>query len=423
MTVLRGLKATDAIVLAAALAVIVGSGVLSGLREERTQSGFDTFSTYDVQSGGYRAWYELLQHEGVRVARFERRPAFIDDSIDVYVMASNTIATLVRAQGQGEPADLVEAGDWAAVAKWVHAGGHLVWLSGPSNTVANHAFSSEPQGLNAPPLAASGLKTDGAVTVAPSPITAGVYAVSGIGQLRFPFDRSSGSAPLVADDTGAVVAAYRFGKGDVTIVSDDSLFENSRLSMADNARLAYDLVAASLPPHGLVAFDEWSHGYAAGDTWWTILPAQFRVALVIIGAAMLLLVVGTALRFGPTAELPADDERTSAEYLTSMAALYARGNAVKAAIDDLTGACLREAAAAVGLGENATARAIALRLGGPAEGPADDVMEIDRLRSFEYPKAPDLLRAASLCAELRKELLPHGKPGLGRRTAPAGRSA
>ena len=43
---------------------------------------------------------------------------------------------------------------------------------------------------------------------------------------------------------------------------------------ADNARLSYDLATTGLTPHGSVAFDEWTHGYVAGDTWWSILPRQ-----------------------------------------------------------------------------------------------------------------------------------------------------
>jgi len=278
--------------------------------------------------------------------------------------------------------------------------------------------------MNAPTVGKIGPSTDDAVTVAPSPLTAGVSAVSGTSKLRVPFASSGTAAPLVADDTGGVVVSYPLGKGTVTIVSDESLFQNARLKRADNARLAFDLATAGLTPRGSVAFDEWSHGYVAGDSWWAILPRQFQVATIVIAFALVLLVVGTAFRFGPTARLPDESERTSAEYLTSMALLFERGRAVRSALGDMADACIRDVAAALGLADSASARTIAARAGS-AQGDdrGEAVMELDRLRSFEYPHEADLMRAAKLCAYLRKEFTRHGRIGIGRRASSARRIA
>jgi hypothetical protein len=413
MRPVRHLPVTEALIVVAAIGAVALAAYFGGRVSQAAGGSYDTFSTYDAASGGYRAWYELLQREGIRVARFERRPAFIDSSVDVYVMSGDLFGIIARA-GTGGSAEQALPGDWSAVAKWVHAGGHLVWLADGQ---------TRPDDLNIPDLAARGPRADDAVTVAPSPVTAGVASVSGTARLRAVFGTSAGAAPLVADDIGGVVVSYPLGRGAVTVVTDESLFENARLARADNARLGYDLATYGLTSHGTVAFDEWSHGYVAGDTWWTILPRPFQVALIVIGAALLLLVVATALRFGPTVVLADASERTSAEYLSSMAALYSRGGARKTAIDDLAGACLREVAAAAGLPETAAARSIAVRLGGDDAGPAEDVMELDRLRSYEYPHPADLLRAARLCAALRKEFIRHGHIGIRRRTAAGRRTA
>jgi hypothetical protein len=278
--------------------------------------------------------------------------------------------------------------------------------------------------MNVPSVQTLGPSADDAVAVAPSPVTQDVRTVSGTSRLRIPFATSGAAAPLVADDTGAVVASYRLGKGTVTIVADESLFQNARLKRADNARLAFDLATAGSTPRGAVAFDEWSHGYEAGDSWWAILPRPFQAAFVIIAFALVLLAVGTALRFGPTARLPDESERTSAEYLTSMALLFERGRAVRAAIADMADACIRDVAAALGLADSASARTIAARAGS-AEGDdrGDAVMELDRLRSFEYPHEADLMKTAKLCAYLRKEFSRHGRIGIGRRAPSARRIA
>jgi hypothetical protein len=266
---------------------------------------------------------------------------------------------------------------------------------------------------------------DAAVAVAQSPLTAGVDAISGVSKLRVPFAQSSGAAPLLADDTGGVVDSYLLGKGTVTVVTDETLFENGRLSKADNARLSFDLATVGTTPHGSVAFDEWSHGYVAGDTWWQILPRPFQIAIVAIAAALVLLLAGTGLRFGPTARLPDEAERTSAEYLSSMAFLYERGHAMRTAIRELADTCIRDVASELGLAENASAKTIAMRTqgGGTESGFGEAVMELDRLRSFQYVHPADLIRAAQLSAALRKEFTRHGRISIGRRAPAARRTA
>lgn len=401
----RAFPWVEAIVAAVAIATIATAAYFEQLAQTRT-SAFDTRSSYDAASGGYRAWFELLQREGVRVERFERRPAFLDGSIDVYVLANETIGNAIAASQVERSPDTYNDGDWFALAKWVKAGGHLVWLT---DGIA------QPDYLNAPDLAEKGPAHDDAVVVTPSPLAANVRSVSGTSKLRVPF-ASGGAPPIIADDTGGVVATYPLGKGTMTVVSDASLFENGRLALADNATLAYDLATTGLTAHGSVAFDEWTHGHVAGDSWWSVLPAPFQVAFIGIALALVALGIGTGLRFGPAVKLPDETERTSDEYLTSMAVLYRRGGAVKEAVVEMADACLRDVAAGLGLSEGAGGRAIAARAGGHGgDERGEAVMELDRIRSFEAPTESELVRAAALCVTLRKELSPHARIGIGRR--------
>ncbi|HYK52739.1 MAG TPA: DUF4350 domain-containing protein [Candidatus Eremiobacteraceae bacterium] len=403
----RAFPWVETIVTLVAVAAIATVGYFQQLRESALTSSFDTRSSYDAASGGYRAWFELLQREGVRVERFEQRPAFLDGSVDVYILANETVGNaIVTSQVQEEP-DIFGDGDWFALAKWVKAGGHLVWLS---DGVAS------PDYLNAPEFIENGPARDDAVVVTPSSVAANVRSVSGTSKLRVPFD-VEGAPPIIADDTGGVVATYPLGKGSVTLVSDQSLFENGRLALADNATLAFDLATAGLTEHGAVAFDEWTHGHVAGDSWWSVLPPPFQVAFVIIGLAIIALGVGTGLRFGPAVKLPDESERTSDEYLTSMAVLYRRGGAVKEAVVDMADSCLRDVASGLGLSEAASGRAIAARAGGHGgDERGEAVMELDRIRSFEAPTESELVHAAALCVTLRKELSPHARIGIGRRS-------
>jgi len=406
------------VALVALIVVAMGFLIATSYRARQAAlSSVDTYSSYDKSAGGYAAWYELLRREGLRVGRFERRPAYLDESIDTLVAAPSTIELEVRAQRSGNTIGQLADVDYQSLHDWVMRGGHLLW-------VTDGEFDA--RFLHMPDVADVGPRRDEAIALVPVPSTAGVGRVDGTSRLRLPSKTSLAAAPLVADHAGAVVAHYAIGKGTVTVVTDQTLFTNARLSRADNARLAYDLATAGTGPHGTVAFDEWLHGYNGGDTWWTILPVPIRAALAVVVLAVVLLAVGTALRFGPVAQPRRDEERTSAEYVTSMAALLARGRAGSKALRDLVAACARDVATALGMPESTSIRALhaRLQLGGPDTATdASDLLELDRLQSYERPSNAELVRGAQLCARLRKEYTRYGRLGFSGRAAPARRSA
>lgn len=221
-----------------------------------------------------------------------------------------------------------------------------------------------------------------------------------------PFDANPGVTPLIADRAGTVVGWYNLGKGTVVVVTDESLFENSRLNKADNAQLAYNVAAQGLRPGDTVAFEEWSHGYQSGDNWWTIMPWTLQLALSIAGGALLLLLVGGVWRFGPPAQVLENNERTSEEYLVSMASLLDRGRARRKAVADLAQIALRTAARSVGMRESSPASLIATRLRGSEAGDrrAHDLLTLERLSGFQEPSAAELVQAARLSRDIRKEL-------------------
>ena len=325
----------------AAFACFAIIGLLQYGGQQRTLERYDTFSSYDYQPGGYRAWYDLLAHEGVRVQRFERRPAYLNDAVNTLIVANNILDAIARSEN-GQPAGFFASGDYTALARWVKNGGHLIWLTDSANAIFTTALQRVSSGnadpsdaLRLPQIARSDLKNDEAIAVTASPLTAGVHAVSGSARQRIPFANSAAVLPLVADDSGATVAWYPLGKGDIIVVTDESLFQNSRLAKADNARLSYDLVAAGLRPGALVAFDEWSHGHQSGDTWWTILPRPMQWAFAIFCGAVILALAGSAIRFGPAVRLSHNTERTSEEYVRSMAQLMRRAGATRKAVRDL----------------------------------------------------------------------------------------
>ena len=120
---------TEVIVLVVAGAVMLLVAYLNFRREAAHAPRYDTFSSYDAHSGGYRAWYELLAREGARVERFERRPAFLDDSVGTLIAAPNMTEYLLRSQNTGDTTGAPQSIDFEAMRAWVKRGGHLIWVT------------------------------------------------------------------------------------------------------------------------------------------------------------------------------------------------------------------------------------------------------------------------------------------------------
>lgn len=418
---------------AAAVVVLFVAWSLTSYHQTKTQVGrYDTYSTFDAQRGGYEAWFDLLRGEDVAAARWLHRPAFLGPGVGTYIIANNLFDALLRAQ-IGQPVDFFTAADDEALAAWVRRGGHLVWLADSASAglamatsarlVRLHSTGSDP--LRLPPVVETAARGDRAIPLLPSALTNGVRAIDGVGKLRIPFDADPAIVPVLADRFGIVAGTYRLGKGSVIVVTDESVFDNGRLARADNARFAYNIAAAGVAPGRLVAFDEWSHGYQGGDTWWSILPRPFHVAVILVALAALVWLGNAALRFGPPVPLPPGDERTSQEYVRSMASLLQRGGAGRIAVRNLARLILHDAAGAAGLPDSAAATAIARRLHDMARGDelAENLLQLERLAGYERPTPAEVLKAARLAHTLRKEFVRDGLSGQYSRGPVARRSA
>ena len=407
----RDLPWTELIILVLASATIFALAYAGYLRQRAQAPRYDTFSSFDAHKGGYRAWYELLARMGSRVDRFSQRTAFLDPSIGTLIVAANSREYQLRAESTADTIGGLQPIDDENLHTWVKRGGRLIWIAD-----GNFERLSD-----LPALVPSGPGHDAAVTVSISPVTTGVAQVAGASTYRVPFASATKLQPLVADDSGIVVAEYRLGKGVIIVVTDQSLFANARIAKADNARLAYDLAVGG-DPRATIAFDEWVHGYAVGASWWTILPVPVRAGVIIAMAGLLLLFFGSALRFGPTARLPENAERTSAEYLSSMAQLLSRGHAARKALRDLTALTVHDIAASIALPDSIGVAGLLAKLQSSPEH-AEQLRELDRLSKLNRPSDAELLRAAKLSAALRKEYTRHGRIGFGRRAASLERTA
>lgn len=431
MNLVRSALRLETIIAAAVLGCFVVLGWLDHERTVRATERLDTYSSYDFQQGGYHAWFDLLRREGVHVARYTRRPAYLNDDVATLIVANNAFDMVVRAQSQ-QIAGQYSSGDYDRLRQWVQGGGRLVWLVDQSQAMDMTYFSplvrpgaSTAAGLRLPFVTSAGRPHHGALALFLSPLTDGVSSISGTSRLRIPFNASPHVTPLFADDRGTIVGWYELGKGTVVVVTDETLFDNARLARADNARLAFNLATFGLGKGQTVAFEEWSHGYQTGDTWWTILPRTLQIAIAVAAIAFALWLAGAMWRFGPPAVLPTITERTSEEYLHSMAALLQRGGAGRNATRELAQIALHAAAQSAGLPDTAPASAIAVRMRGSDAGDrrAHDLVTLERLAGYQHPTTAELLQAARLSYSVRKDLSANAAIAVQPRRSSARRSA
>ncbi len=371
--------------LAIAVAILVTIGVLGQDRAQGGAPAFETYSSLDAAAGGYRAWYELLGREGVRVDRFERRAAFLDGTIDTLVYAEPLPF--------GPPAASSEA-DARALETWVRDGGRLVYLG--------HDAAAARRGILKLPGTA---KAHSARARALDSRIVGVAPVESSSPLRW--KPRPGLAVLVRDRAGALVVRYAYGSGQVTAVIDEGIFVNAQIGRGDAPRLAFAL-ARPARSRGLVAFDEAVHGSLAAERWWSIVPRPFLVAIVVALFVFLLALGGACVRLGPPlvpVELRAP---TSAEYIDSVAALLERGKATGAAVHDAVRSTARAVARAVGSSDEASPAEVAARLN--RSDLREAYLAMNAAAQAPVRDDPDMVRTIGLAQLLRKELR-HGRRG------------
>jgi hypothetical protein len=383
---LLALPRVETIVLVAAIVLLVFIGVA---RDRTRQVGrVDSYSTYDAAAGGYRAYYELLEREGMRVDRFRSRPAFLDGSLDTLIWAEPL--PFDPAQGESTPADA------RALEAWVRAGGRLVYIG--------HDDAAAKQGLLHLPASRARAKRARPAVVDASLRAAGVSSVFSTASLRWRV-AAHGVRVLFDDGRGPLVVRYAFGRGTVVAAIDETLFANREIARGDRARLAVAL-ASQARATGTLAFDEAVHGFASPHHWWSVVPRPFVIALAIALVALLLAFAGAAVRLGPPIVPPRRDDRSSGEFIDGLASLLERGGAAGSALDEALSSTSRVAARALGLRDGVTNDEIARRIASDETRAA--YRELVKVATNAASDA-NLVRGAALAQRVRKEFVTHAR--------------
>lgn len=285
------------LILCSVLIVVLGLERVALQQRQRPS----VYSSYDTGPNGYRALYEVLHTAGVPVTRFGRVVAALDPAV----------RTLVITGYEHDPdAKPLDRRDTDELRRFVANGGRLIAI--------DEEFAGSQDVTPGVGTSYRMLHNTVAVPLATNVFTAGVSQARGAIDWVFPY--STGGVPLLVDGAGIVALWYRYGRGEVVAVTAPSLFTNETLRNPDNARFAYNVIAG----HGIVAFDEYIHGYSDSPTIWGVLPTAVRAAVWIVVAITVIALVGANVPFAPP-YLPAPaDERTSSDYITAIAQLLRR---------------------------------------------------------------------------------------------------
>ena len=147
-----------------------------------------------------------------------------------------------------------------------------------------------------------------------------------------------------------VAVTYPIGRGRVIAVSDDLFGSNSNLLRAGNAAFIDRMLALTAKPGARILFDEYHRQFGgSAPGLWPALGAPAQMAFVQLALAALIALLVLAPRLGRTEPLTENNERTSAEYITSLAALYRSARASGAALETVYRQFLREVCQKFGL--------------------------------------------------------------------------
>ncbi len=336
-------------------------------------------SSFATDSGGWKAFYRLLEKRQNRVRRFQRRPKEWPATAGVVVTGPYSIGGAVGQWAESEPRDAL---------RWVSEGGVLIAFTDATDdlTEALGVRTSEKAPIKVPAQDLFLKKTETkeewdeeAPTLKPRTFHPGpdgssltveqpALFLEGVSKLNVPGKKRFTAGPedsirLVADNL-PVVLAIPSGDGLILAVSDAGIPDNSHLAKADNARFVVQMAEAyTTKKRPTILFDEYHQGYRDADTFWTAIGRPGQLAFWQIAGLCLLMAYSASRRFGLTR--PVDTpSRVSSEYVSSLADLYRRARAADAALDSVHRIFWRDMCRAAGMGTDALLPEVALRVAG-----------------------------------------------------------
>lgn len=388
-----------------AVVLLMANVVVALVQSRGAAEGTPDFSTYRAGRRGTKALYNTFARLGMQVSRHEAPLSNLPEAC--------TQLWLLH------PTEPIAYDELDALQQWVHDGGQLIvgYAGFLSYASAYTTWLNDPAGSPFPELLA-----------ARPPVDLSVSGVAGAvlparGAHAFPLTREGifrrvhilyaptdgvieydvGVVPVARSVTGTVVAGQVFGEGAILWIGDLDMLSNAGCSEADNIVLLSNIAGLA---RGLVCFDEFHHGFAAGPTGPVGLIQSSRargvVGVVVLGMVILIIAVGS--RFGRPEEASVPPRRSQLEYVDSVAQMYRNAAARQVAILSLYQATMRRLAGAtrlVGDADHAQlARMWSMRVGVPAEEIEEALNEAKTLADRGCDDDVTLLRVASRLARI-----------------------
>jgi hypothetical protein len=350
-------------------------------------------STYHSGPTGTRAFHDLLNESGYKVIRWRETPEKLPGD------SGSMITTFVVVGQMQVPFTEEEA---KALHKWIATGGRLVVIDRDAESYllpksqgwsvgwTNFGFPD----LDTDPADAKKM-TENVTALLPVQPTAFTRDVSSVMPSRFasrvtiaspaenppvaattpqsfdPIDfgddmddyYTNSPAPIthIADQNGALLVDYSYGRGRVVVLSDPYIVSNGGIRLNDNLQLALNTLGYN---SGVIAFDEYHQGRGISGN---ALASYFAGTPVLAIAAQLVLLIllvlwTNARRFGRPLPLPYVDRRSSLEFVASMAELQERSRAFDLAIENIYARTRRVLARYAGVDYNSPRSEIAERV-------------------------------------------------------------
>jgi hypothetical protein len=260
-------------------------------------------SSYGTQTTGLAAAASLFTHYGHPVLRQRGSlaQATLDPQITMFVIEPQTLT----------------GDDDATLLEFVSRGGRLV-IGGSDpfylRQLRDHPPEWDPAGVAsyteiAPSLGARRVEAAGN----------GVWTSPGSGTVF----AHAGDAALLTEE--------QVGRGEIFFLADVSPLENAYLGQADDAAFALGLAGNASRP---VAFAEGTHGFGEARGLGAI-PTPWKLALLILAGAAVLLAWSRSRRFGPPDRPARDLPPARAEYVRALAVTLERARDPDAALAPL----------------------------------------------------------------------------------------
>ena len=220
------------------------------------------------------------------------------------------------------------------------------------------------------------------------------------------FITSENLNPLISGPDGILLGEYAKGGNRLWVLSDPDLLSNQGIDEADNAQIAFAIVAELRPPGGVVVFDETSHGFEERpNLLHRIFQMPYSIVAISAALAVLLLVWAGGARFGAPQPIEPELAAGKGTLIRNAADLLCLGRSVGMVLlgylRTMMAEAMRELRGPSGLDEAGQAGWLDRQAARRGLGPRLVMLRDDAIRLTETKK-PDARRALHLAVTIHQ---------------------